>query len=102
MQIQLKATNEHPLLSGRTFDILRDGEKVGTFSKGRDGRWNAQMPRNRAEVYDECLNRTAYHSSNFHAMVRLIACYFLGEMDRIPYLQRGIWTNPCPVAEIVA
>lgn len=100
MQIQLKGTNEHPLLAGRTFDILRDGEKVGWFFKGRDGRWNAQIVRNRAEPLSD-FNRTSYAYSNYHAMIRLIACYLLGDDERIPYLQRGIWTNPCPVPEVI-
>lgn len=103
MKIQLKVTKDSPIAAYRQYDILRDGEKVGTFSKSADGRWNAQLPRNRAEVWDECLNRTSYAHSNYFAMIRLIACYFIDEeLHRIPFLARGIWTNPCPVAEIAA
>lgn len=101
MQIQLKPTNQHPIQAYRIYDILRDGVKVGTFSKGRDGRWNAQLPRDRTAGWSE-FDRTSYAHSNYHAMIRLIACYLVGDMDRVPYLARGIWTNPCPTAEVLA
>ena len=101
MKITLKVTKDFPILAGRKFDIMRDGEMVGTFYKS-DGRWRAMLPRNRDEVFDNCLNYTVYAHSNYHAMIRLIACYMVGEMDRVPYLARGIWNNPCPCAEIEA
>lgn len=98
----IKMTKDWPVLAGRRFDIMRDGQIVGRFFK-TNGRWMAELPRNRAEVFDECLNRTTYQHSNLHAMTRLIACYFIdAEHHRIPFLMRGIWTNPCPVAEILA
>jgi len=101
MQVQLKEIGNHPVFAYRKFEILRDGAVVGTLSKGADRRWNAQIVRNTSEPYSDH-NRTSYHQSNFGAIQRLIACHLVGEVDRIPYLQRGIWTNPCPVAEIAA
>jgi hypothetical protein len=100
MRIQLKVTKDSPVSAYRHYDILRDEEKVGTFSKGADGRWNAQIIRDLDEPWGD-FNRTAYAHSNYFAMVRLIACYLEGDMERVKYLQRGIWTNPCPVAEVI-
>jgi len=101
MKIQLKVTKDSPISAYRHYAILRDGEKVGSFSKGADRRWNAQLPRNRNEPYS-LFNATSFAHSNYHAMIRLIACYLLGDDERVQHLARGIWTNPCPVAEIVA
>jgi hypothetical protein len=101
MDIALKVTKDSPVSAYRHYDILRDGVKVGTFSKGADRRWNVQIIRNRNEAWSD-FNRTAFHHSNYHAMVRLIACYLLGDDERVKHLARGIWTNPCPVAEVLA
>jgi len=100
MRIQLKATNESPIQAYRRYDILLNDQKVGTFGKGADRRWNAQLIRNRDEEFND-FNRTSYAHSSYQAMIRLIACYLLGDMDRVQYLARGIWINPCPVPEIV-
>ena len=101
MQIQLKVTKDSPVQAYRHYAIMRDGEQVGTFSKGADRRWNVQIVRNRDEAWS-MVNCAAYAHSNYHAMIRLIACYLLGDMDRVEHLSRGIWTNPCPTPEIVA
>ena len=101
MQVQLKEIGNHPVFAYRKYDILRDGLKVGTFGKNRDGRWDAQIIRNRSEPYTD-FNRTSFAYSNYQAMVRLIACYLQGDDTRVEQLRRGIWVNPCPQAEIVA
>lgn len=51
MQIQLKVTKDSPVQAYRHYAILRDGEQVGTFSKGADRRWNVQIVRNRDEAW---------------------------------------------------
>jgi hypothetical protein len=101
MKIQLKVTKDSPIPAYRHYEIQRNGEQVGTFSKGADGRWNVQIVRDRSQAWSE-FNRTAYSHSNYHAMIRLIACYLQGDMDRVTHLARGIWINPCPTPEIVA
>lgn len=100
MHIQLKAINNNPIQAYRVYNVLVDGDMQGTFRKS-NGRWTDYLPRNRTEVFDECLNNTSYAHSNYQAMIRLIACYFVDEEHhRIPFLARGIWTNPCPVPEV--
>lgn len=101
MQVQLKEIGNHPVFAYRKYEILRDGVKVGTFSKGADRRWNAQMVRNRDEAF-VAGNITGYAHSNYHAMIRLIACYLQGDMERVSFLARGNWTNPCPTAEVIS
>jgi hypothetical protein len=101
MKIQLKVTKDSPVQVYRHYAILREGEQVGTLSRGTDRRWNAQLVRNRNEAWG-LANQTAYAHSNFQAIIRLISCYLEGDDERLPYLMRGIWTNPCPTPEIVA
>jgi hypothetical protein len=99
-QVQLKLTEDSIVFSHRRYDILNDGVVVGKFYRS-NGRWTAHISRDPTREYQQSAPCVQYASKQYHNIIRALAYYVEGDIQRADYAARGVWTNPSPVPEII-